>query len=80
MNPLTPYNHSVTLPQELLKAGGVIMTGVILCNKCRKKMDGVCSCGSYKCIISIYWRGKHYEYRRDEQGYILTPMTEQLIS
>jgi site-specific recombinase XerD len=72
MNPLTPYNHSVTLPQELLKAGGVIMTGVILCNKCRKKMDGVCSCGSYKCIISIYWRGKHYEYRRDEQGYILT--------
>jgi len=48
------------------------MTGVILCNKCRKKMDGVCECGNYKCLICVYWGGKHYEYRRDEQGYVFT--------
>lgn len=71
MNPLTPYNHSVTLPQELLKTGGVIMTGVILCNKCRKKMNKVCSCGNSKCIVVVYWHGKHYHYRRDDQGYVL---------
>jgi integrase len=48
------------------------MKGLIICNKCRKKMDGVCQCGSYKCLIKIYWKGRDYEYRRDEQGYIFT--------
>jgi len=62
----------VTLTQDELRSGGVIVTGVILCSHCRKKMDGVCNCGSYKCLISIYWKGKHYEYRRDDQGYVLT--------
>ena len=48
------------------------MTGIILCNRCRKKMDGVCKCGNYKCLVQIYWKGKYYEYRRDEQGYVFT--------
>ncbi len=51
------------------------MKGIIICNKCRKKMDGVCMCtpkGNAKCLVQIYWKGKHYEYRRDDQGYVLT--------
>jgi hypothetical protein len=51
------------------------LKGIIICNKCRKKMDGVCVCtpkGNAKCLIQIYWKGKHYEYRRDDQGYVLT--------
>lgn len=51
------------------------MTGIIICNKCRKKMDGVCLCtpeGNQKCLIKIYWQGKRYEYRRDDQGFIFT--------
>jgi len=48
------------------------MTGLILCNRCRKKMDGVCKCGNYKCLVQVYWKGKYYEYRRDEQGYVFT--------
>lgn len=35
-------------------------------------MDGVCKCGNYKCLVNIYWKGKYYEYRRDEQGYVFT--------
>lgn len=58
----------VTLTQDELRSGGVIVTGVILCSHCRKKMDGVCECGSYKCLIKIYWNGKSYEYRRDDQS------------
>lgn len=49
--------------------------GLILCNKCRKKMDGVCLCtpeGNQKCLIKIYWKGKGYEYRRDDRGFIFT--------
>ena len=49
------------------------MTGIILCNKCRKKMDGVCLCtpeGKQKCIVKIYWKGQRYEYRRDDKGFI----------
>lgn len=51
------------------------MKGVIICNKCRKKMDGVCHCtpkGNAHCLIKIYWNGKHYEFRRNENGYIFT--------
>ncbi len=44
------------------------MTGTIRCNRCRKKMDGVCECGNYKCFIQIYWKGKYYEFRRDDEG------------
>src|SRR5208337_1482561 len=51
---------------------GVTMTGLILCNRCRKKMDGVCKCGNYKCLVQVYWKGKYYEYRRDEQWYVFT--------
>ena len=67
--------HNIQLTQDQLKEAGIIMKGIIICNKCRKKMDGVCHCtqkGNYKCIIQIYWKGKHYEYRRDDQGYVLT--------
>lgn len=48
------------------------MTGSIRCNSCRKKMDGVCQCGNYKCLVQVYWKGKYYEYRRDDQGYVFT--------
>ncbi|MCX8021353.1 MAG: tyrosine-type recombinase/integrase [Syntrophorhabdaceae bacterium] len=49
------------------------MKGIILCTRCRKKMKkGVCECGNHKCLISIYRKGKHYEYRRDNDGDILT--------
>ncbi len=48
------------------------MAGIIICNRCRKKMDGVCQCGGYKCIVQIYWKGKYYEYRRDDQNYVFT--------
>lgn len=48
------------------------MKGVILCSKCRKKLDRVCSCGNYKCLIRINHNGKYYEYRRDGEGDILT--------
>jgi integrase len=67
--------QDIILTQDQLKAGGVIVKGLILCNKCRKKFSGVCQCtekGNAKCLIQIYWKGKHYEYRRDKQGFIFT--------
>ncbi|HNS79394.1 MAG TPA: tyrosine-type recombinase/integrase [Syntrophorhabdus sp.] len=51
------------------------MTGLIICNKCRKKMDGVCLCtpeGNQKCIVKVYWKGARYEYRRDDKNIIFT--------
>ncbi len=60
------------LNQNQLKMGGVIMTGIILCNRCRKKMDKVCKCGNPKCLVQIYWKGRYYEFRRDDQGYVFT--------
>jgi integrase len=35
-------------------------------------MDGVCQCGNYKCLIQVYWKGKYYEFRRDDQSYVFT--------
>ncbi len=57
------------------------MTGSIRCNKCRKKMDGVCQCGSYKCFVQVYWKRKYYEFRRDDQGYVFTfeKATDRLV-
>ena len=57
------------------------MKGTIICNKCRKKMDGVCSCGNYRCLIRVYWKGKYYEFRRDKDGDVLTykKATDRLI-
>lgn len=81
---LTPDQPRTTIPQDTLKLGGVIVKGIIICNRCRKKMDGVCKCKSLmksrknrlkpntKCLIQVYWKGKHYEYRRDDQGYVFT--------
>jgi len=69
-----PLFHTM-ISQDLLRAGGVIVKGLILCNKCRKKMDGVCHCtpkGNAKCLINVYWHGKHYEYRLDADGYVFT--------
>lgn len=64
---------TLSLSQDLLRQGGLIMRGVVLCTKCRKKMDkGVCECGNYKCLVNVYWHGKHYEYRRDNDSDILT--------
>jgi integrase len=45
------------------------MKGTIICSKCRTPMKAhVCSCGSIHCYIALYWRGKHYTFRRDKQG------------
>jgi integrase len=45
------------------------MKGTIICNKCRKPMSTpVCACGNINCYISLYWKGKHYQFRRDTQG------------
>jgi integrase len=71
-NILTYSDPLNMITQDQLKSGGIIVKGIIICNKCRKKMSGVCLCGGYKCLIKIYWKGKSYEYRRDDQGYIFT--------
>jgi integrase len=60
------------ITQNALRSGGLVLKGIIICNKCRKKMDGVCSCGNYRCLIKIYWKGKYYEFRRDKDGDVLT--------
>lgn len=61
------------IPQDILKAGGLIMTGTIICNKCRKKIDGVCkNCQNAKCVVRVHWQGKYHEVRRNEKGYVLT--------
>ena len=48
------------------------MLGQIRCarSECRTRMGGdICpKCGGARCLINVYWKGKHYEYRQDEQG------------
>ena len=48
------------------------MLGQIRCarSECRTRMEGdTCpKCGGARCLINVYWKGKHYEYRQDEQG------------
>ena len=69
----TPAVDSLSLSQDLLRQGGLIMKGVVLCTKCRKKMNkGVCECGNHKCLVRIYWNSTHYEYRRDNDGDVFT--------
>ncbi len=62
------------LSVENLRKGGIIMKGTILCARCRKPIPkaGVCQCGSYKCIVKIYHKGRAYDYRRDENGSIFS--------
>jgi len=49
------------------------MKGIlILCNRCRKKMNGVCQCGNPKCIVQVYYNREYHEFRRDDQNYVLT--------
>lgn len=78
---LAPSGSIFDITQNALRSGGLILKGIIICNKCRKKMDGVCSCGNYKCLIKIYWKGKDHEFRRDKDGDLLTYMkaTNRLI-
>ena len=47
--PLAPSDVTGIITQDQLKCGGVIMTGLILCNRCRKKMDGAWNAGGRKC-------------------------------
>ena len=67
---MTPLSDQHIIPQDQLKRGGIFMSGIIICNRCRKKMDGVCRCGNAKCLVQIYWKGKYYEFRRDDQGFV----------
>jgi integrase/recombinase XerD len=69
---LTPSTRPSIITQDILRSGGMVMKGTIICNKCRKKMDGVCSCGNYRCLIRVYWKKKYYEFRRDKDGDVLT--------
>ncbi len=47
--------------------------GRILCNKCRKELNGVCkTCQNEKCFIRVHWQGKYYEFRRNDKGYVYT--------
>lgn len=62
-----------TLSQKTLREGGLIVMGRILCTRCRREMDGVCNrCENGKCLIRIHWRGKYYEFRRNDRGYVFT--------
>ena len=58
------------ISQDELRKSGLVVAGVILCNKCRKKMNGVCLCGNDKSLIEVYSHGRHYQYRRDDQGQV----------
>ena len=69
---MTHFIEKIILLQDQLKLGGVIVTGTIRCNRCKKKMDGVCECGNYKCFITIYWHGEYHNFRKDDQGYVFT--------
>jgi integrase/recombinase XerD len=42
------------------------MAGVVRCHKCGATMEGpICSkCGSTKAAIKVYWKGKHWIFRR----------------
>lgn len=60
------------LSQDQLRTAGLVTSGVILCNRCRAKVHGICRCGNDVCLIHLWWRGKRYEYRRNEQGQTLT--------
>lgn len=45
--------------------------GTIRCARCGKKRDaskGSCVCGEWKCVIVLYWKGRHYWYRRFHDG------------
>lgn len=45
------------------------MMGYISCAKCDKTMvKKECRCGNSTCYIRIFWDGKRYAYRRDEDG------------
>jgi len=44
--------------------------GAIICNRCQSAMmdKEVCECGSVRCHVTIYWKAKHYHFRRDSNG------------
>lgn len=51
------------------------MGGTIRCavRTCGMEMTGrVCSCGNVTCYVDVYHNGKHWKYRRDRQGDVLT--------
>ena len=51
------------------------MSGTVRCatRGCDKQMKGrVCLCGSSTCYVDIYWRGRHWRYRRTSDGHLLT--------
>jgi len=50
---------------KIQEVGGLSMSGHIRCNRCDKRMTGsVCRCGSTRCYINVYWKGKHYKFRK----------------
>ena len=67
---MLPQIHSLTihqsLPYSVPNFPRLSMNGHIRCSKCDKAMNkDVCPhCGSAICYISLYWKGKHYKFRR----------------
>ncbi len=59
----------------------LIEQGGIYCNKsgCHTKMDVEAEkcpkCGNVKCFIVLYWEGKTYTYRRDDNGKVFRVLT-----
>jgi hypothetical protein len=51
------------------------MGGTIRCARrgCGKVMaERVCECGNSTCFVDVYFKGRHWVYRRDHQGDVLT--------
>jgi hypothetical protein len=68
---LTLSSEHNIIPQEEFNPWGIVMKkGSILCNVCKAPMKKpVCErCGNTNCYITIYWKGKHYSFRRDSRG------------
>ena len=59
----------------------LIEQGGIYCNKsgCHTKMhlegEKCPKCGNVKCFIVLYWEGKTYTYRRDDNGKVFRVFT-----
>ncbi len=68
----------MTFPSSMVytpQNGGFAMKGSIICatRGCGAARSGITcpKCGQPTCYIAIYWKGRHYTYRRDERGHVL---------
>lgn len=70
-----PKSNTRGLIMKLIEQGG------IYCNRssCHSLMDIEAEkcpkCGNVKCFITVYWEGKTYSYRRDDNGKVFRVLT-----